>query len=121
MSSASVKIRKMSKFELGWVAGLLEGEGCFTARAPKKSSTKLYLSVDVQSGDRDVIERLIQYTGLGKLGGPYKTRARHHTPMYGWKLSSQPAEILMETILPHMCGRRADRIRESLALAKQVR
>lgn len=106
-------LRRMSKYEMGWVAGLLEGEGCFTQRK-NGTGTKIYPAIDVQSGDRDVIEKLIAYTGLGNIGGPYKTRSPKHTPMFGWKMSSASARLIMTTLIPHMCERRKTRIEEVL-------
>jgi len=59
----------MSDFELGWVCGILEGEGCFfvTTRRTAKYGPYLYARVTVCRTDRDVLEQLQRVTGVGIL------------------------------------------------------
>ena len=104
----------MKQFELGYVVGLLEGEGCFSLRqsGPANKYRRKYASVEVQSADRDVLERLLEYLGVGTIGGPYKTREKHHAPMYSWRVSTDVAIAVMKLVLPHMSARRRDRIEE---------
>jgi len=60
---------QMSDLELGWVAGILEGEGCFfvTTRKTAKYGPYVYARVTVCMTDRDIIERLQHVTGVGVL------------------------------------------------------
>lgn len=71
-------------------------------------------NIDLQSTDKDVLERVVKYTGIGSVGGPYKTRSPHHSPMFGWKIQSFPAIQVMKAILPYMSNRRRGRIEEVL-------
>jgi hypothetical protein len=66
MSAASdVRARHFPDPELWWVAGFLEGEGCFGYWESKPGYP--YVSIDVQSADRDVLERLVTYTVIETL------------------------------------------------------
>jgi hypothetical protein len=69
---------RMSSFELGWVAGLLEGEGCFfvnTSGTPQYGPYA-YARVAVCMTDRDVLERLQEVTGIGRLEKSVRERTR---------------------------------------------
>jgi hypothetical protein len=109
---------RMSSFELGWVAGLLEGEGCFfvnTSGTPQYGPYA-YDRVAVCMTDRDVLERLQEVTGIGRLE---KIRARKdpkHKPISQWVVCrNQEAIELMIAVYPHMGARRQAKIREVLA------
>jgi hypothetical protein len=110
------QLRQMSDFELGWVVGLLEGEGCFSIDRPA-NRPNVYVRVEVQTADRDVLERLAEYTGLAGVYGPYKTRSKKHAPMFGWHVTGKIAVELMELVRNHMGGRRQRRIGEVLLAA----
>lgn len=99
--------------DLAWVAGLLEGEGSFTYQG---IGTKRNIAVLCHMTDRDVLERLQQKLGVGRLYGPY----RNGKPDQGWKprymysARGKFAYDIMKAILPLMCARRSARIRELL-------
>jgi hypothetical protein len=111
-------VDKMPDFELGWVVGLLEGEGCFfiTRRTKGPYGPYLYARVTVCMTDRDVLERLQRTTGVGTLE---KTRARkdpEHKPISQWIVCRhQEAIELMVAVYPFMGTRRQAKIREVLA------
>lgn len=50
-------LRRLSEFELGWIVGILEGEGCFQLRRREQRQC-VHGSITVSSTDKDVIERL---------------------------------------------------------------
>lgn len=102
----------MSQRELGWVAGILEGEGCFSAYKNKwKEKTYLHAKIEVQSADRDVIDRIYEYTKLGTIGGPYKTRSAKHSPMHSWRVQGDDAKTLMRVVFDLMGKRRQEKIK----------
>jgi hypothetical protein len=103
-------VRRLTKSELWWIAGLLEGEGCFTIQDRMKKWASL--RIEMQTADRDVLERVVEFTGLGKVNGPYKTRAAHHSPMYGWHLYGRTAIAFVAKVYPLLCDRRRARIEE---------
>lgn len=78
----------MSDFEIGWIAGLFEGEGnIFCGFQPNPKTQKPYLmrSVSVSSTDRDVLEKLHAIVGFGVIRGPYKNGNRKSKPIYRWQ------------------------------------
>ena len=56
-------MRAMTEFERGWVIGFLEGEGSFDGGKR--------FQVKASQVQREPLERLCKYTGLGKVYGPY--------------------------------------------------
>ena len=109
---------RMSSFELGWVVGLLEGEGCFfvnTCGTPKYGPYA-YARVAVCMTDRDVLERLQEVTGIGRLERIRARKDPKHKPISQWVVCrNQEAIDLMVAVYPHMGARRQAKIREVLA------
>jgi hypothetical protein len=97
----------MKDTEIAWLAGLIEGEGCFTGDAE-------HPKIFVQMTDLDVIERLRVVTGVG-FYSRCSTRAAHHKPSWKWAVQSRErARELMALLFPHMGVRRRARIKELL-------
>ncbi len=97
----------MTEIDRAWLAGLLEGEGCF-GWYPKSCD----MLVQVGMTDRDVIERAAALMGTA-FRGPY--RQKSHQPIYQTAARGQTAVALMRELLPLMGERRQGRIRQSLA------
>lgn len=94
--------------EIYWVAGVLEGEGCFTLRDGRPY---IYCGMT----DRDVVEKLKDTLGLGRVSGPFIRTIIQHKPISVWTLSKQKeAAGLMMTLYPLMGKRRQQKIREIL-------
>lgn len=104
--------------EFMWLVGLLEGEGSFIAarsNACRGSTTRNAPRVKMASRDRDVIERAQRAAGCGTIctEAPDKLGKVMHI----WQCQRRDEAIaLMQALLPHMCERRAARIREVLAV-----
>jgi hypothetical protein len=101
----------INKEDIIWLAGYLEGEGCFTiTSADSKGGSKTH-RILVTSVDKDVIERAsILLVGYIRL-----TRGRHkHNPKiyYGTNISGVRAIGWMMTLYPLMGERRKARIKE---------
>jgi hypothetical protein len=99
--------------DLAWLAGLLEGEGCFSTngRAAHRG-----IRVSINMTDLDVLER-VHALAKGVLGGPYYPDEKNHgkKPYWKWTVSRQAdAAGLMMTVYPLMGERRQARIREML-------
>jgi hypothetical protein len=94
-----------------WVAGLLEGEGCFTR---KSSGTARNIVVTCHMTDLDVLEKLVAYVGAGYLLGPYKNGQVGNKVRWVYNLHGLRAYHLMKTLLPHMSSRRQIRISQLL-------
>lgn len=96
--------------EICWLAGFLEGEGCFFT-SPTGSPAVKTLSTDF-----DVLAR---YSELVKrpVRGPYKDN-RGHKDRWEVNLYGEDAVELMLLLLPHMGLRRSNKIRGILEAAK---
>lgn len=114
-------IQNISKEDILWVAGLLEGEGCFTLGTKAGGTRKArQLRLTCSMTDKDVILRLQTLVG----GNVYlerrnKTRPQHK-PLHVWSMTRRAQVVpLLEKILPHMGQRRTQRIVELLEYAQQ--
>lgn len=105
----------MNLKDLYWVAGILEGEGTFYLHT---GSTRVKLSIKVKMTDDDVIERLLDITGIGYINGPYNNGG--HKPVYVWSVTNQrDAAALMMTVYSIMGGRRQRKIQELIEIWKK--
>jgi len=87
---------------LYWIAGLLEGEGCFEGRTG-------CLVISVGSTDQDVILRVKEILGFGTFKAPRKLKSGK--VFYGWSSTNQQKTAgLMMTLYPLMGERRRDKI-----------
>lgn len=103
----------MTEAELHWVAGLLEGEGCFSV----KVDSYVRLEIRCNMTDEDVIYRLRETVGVGNVRGPIEKRTRNGVakPQWLWTLGRRDgAEELMSLLLPLMGARRSAKIRFAL-------
>lgn len=97
----------LSPTDLAWLAGLLEGEGCFSYRAGCTPT------ISVGMADRDVMDRVAVLMGGHVLTA--KKRQPHHKTLYIVNLNGTRAHRLMRTLQPFMGERRAAKIGEILA------
>lgn len=110
----------MRTTDLHWVAGFLEGEGCFGVTHVNKNRYT-YLTIQVTSVDKDVLERLASATGVGRIDGPHKTRSKLHNPTYAWRCQKQAeAEPLMRKLYPMLGERRRKQIETAFEAADKV-
>lgn len=106
-------VNELSDSELGWVAGLLEGEGSF-------SESYKRVRVQVYSTDEDVVRRIHALTGLGNVTGPYARRATNIAvrsqpkPIFCW-VARVGSERLCEAVFPLMGERRQGQILKALS------
>jgi hypothetical protein len=97
----------LSLKDIGWLAGLLEGEGCFVARS------KAALRISISTTDRDVAARAAAMLGARVLD--VKPQTPTNKPVYCVKTASVAAAGWMMTIYPLMGVRRKARIRELIS------
>lgn len=102
--------------DLTWVAGFFEGEGCISLDFQKKGTRRCLSAV---STDLDVLNKLCRLAQCGKVykrgpGQPGKTRPRKQ--QWYWKVSNWPEVLALGILLlPHLCSRRAAKMRLLLA------
>ena len=99
----------MREADVNWIAGLLEGEGCFTKRT-KPGTIRSRVCIMCQMTDSDVLHKLCKIAGVGKVRGPYNNGPRGKLPRYTWQVNGSLAYVLMKELFPHMCSRRQARI-----------
>ena len=110
--SCLIHCMQMEEYERYWVAGFLEGEGCFTVNRVKE---KIYLRIQVTSVDKDVLERLCACVGSGHVSGPHKIRKDTHNATYAWRMNMQrEVLVLLRSIYSLMGERRKKQIRVAL-------
>lgn len=91
---------------LGYVAGVLEGEGCFTTQTNGYSP-----KIQVSMTDLDVLERVQDYFSCGNIV-PIKKRQAHWKDAWIWRCSGNDAATVMDAIYPYMSARRKEKIDE---------
>lgn len=102
----------MTESEVAWLAGLLEGEGCFGL-----TSNKHGLRITVGMTDLDTIEKIQRIAGGNIIG---TKNLPNRKPLYTWHASVREVAVdVMLAILPHMGQRRSGKIQELLAWDKK--
>lgn len=108
----------MNDLQLGWLVGIIEGEGCFSYTQKyyetKKGSVKYrYARIKVTSTDEDVIDSLLALTSVGHKYGPTQPKNSKHKPVSWWTVTKKEDVLwLINTIEPHLMKRRKERARE---------
>ena len=105
----------MTELELGWLVGILEGEGCFAWASSKNRNHYGWPRVLLTMTDRDVIEHAAQLM-CAKSVKMSKKEKPHHKQPFRCSVQSSLAIDLMRKILPFMGERRAAKIKELLFL-----
>lgn len=103
-----------TRLEIAWAAGLFEGEGCATI-----SSGQRQPRLQLQMVDEDVVRRFHRIVDCGAVHGyPYE-----HPRQDVWQWSVQGAADVLtlgQVLLPHLGGRRSERLREVLDRAREI-
>jgi hypothetical protein len=90
----------------GWVAGLIEGEGWIS---PAPDAIRRQVNVNVESTDYDVIERLAELTGVGRICGIAHIKPGEK-PRWAWRVNSRPGtQYVLDAIFPLLGQRRTAR------------
>jgi len=102
--------------DIYWMAGLIEGEGCFTFAingAPYKGKKYMTSQITIKMTDKDIVERAAKLLGVTcvKIG---KMEYSYYKQAYKCRAVGPRARGWMMTIYPLMSRRRKDKIREIL-------
>jgi hypothetical protein len=108
--------------DAAWLAGLLEGEGCWClSKQPDKVDKPL---IRLAMTDREPVEKA--YETCGQMGSFY-LRSRppsmhaHHKDQWIWNVQSAPQVVAISNlVLPWMSPRRTEKIQECLKAATLV-
>jgi hypothetical protein len=93
--------------EVAWVAGILEGEGCWARRRARANWW-----IAVRMTDKDIVDRLASITGVGRIS-PARPQKTHYKMAWAWQVSVRAhREWLTVKVWPWMGERRRARIQE---------
>jgi hypothetical protein len=100
----------MKDLELGWLAGIVDGEGCITIRCRRNKTKTLghrmgfYCQLVVANTSETIINRCQSITGLGRV---YVRKARYPNSQdqYIWETSSEGLRTLIPLLKP-ICDKR---------------
>lgn len=96
--------------DLAWLAGLLEGEGCFSLA--KGHGPRHKITIQLSMTDEDVVRHAAEIAGVG---ASVKCYQRGGKDVFVWIVGKQnDAAALMMTLCPLMGERRQAKIRECL-------
>ena len=88
-----------SREDLSWVAGFIEGEGCFHAGSSR--------SISVAQVDREPLDKLQSLLGFGAIRGPFVHLRGNHRPYYRWDVTSfELAQATVAAIWTWLSSRR---------------
>lgn len=97
-----------------WLAGLMEGEGCFRFRH-NPARKRGHPDVQLNMTDEDVVRRAAAVAGVGTIHGPY-IPGGNRQPYWVWKVSAaNDAARLMLRLYPLLGERRRAVIVDVLA------
>jgi hypothetical protein len=115
-------VSDLDPISVAWAAGIIEGEGHIQARyrsGPSTYGKNIAIKVRVVMTDRDVVEKLCQVFGVGKVSPYFPTTGLGKKPLYRWDAASRDAVVLVcDAIYPWMGTRRRrqiDQLRQLLA------
>lgn len=107
-------MNRMSTAEMGWLAGIIEGEGWFVTN--KKAGPQICVAMT----DFDVVQRLHSVTGAGRLNEKRPSRAGAKIQLQ-WTVSHRDdVERLGHTILPYLGERRSLQLLKLLAMVEDL-
>lgn len=99
-----------------WIAGIIEGEGCFGITAPSRGRNTANGRIVVNMTDGDVILRLKEWAQRGTVSGP-RARPKGCKPIWTWTVSRcEDVLYVIQRVSPYLLSRRADRAAQLAAL-----
>jgi len=102
------------KEQIIWLAGLLEGEGCFSIR--KRGKNACAISIKLQMTDGDIVQRAaeIMSSRARMRSGGIRQDGLPKKDVFFTDICGDRAAAIMGQILPYMGARRAAKIEEAL-------
>lgn len=93
----------MDKYEVAWLAGLFDGEGCISwPRRELLHSVRL----DIPQTNLELLEKVQAVTGTGKITARKRAKAQH-SQAWTWSCYGQNARSVLRQILPWLIVKRA--------------
>lgn len=86
-----------------WLAGFIDGEGCFTVEITNKRRPCVRFNILVRNDDAAVITEIHRRTGIGKLifrpARYYKNRVKHALPQIVWRVQRRDECMALVDVL----------------------
>ena len=98
--------------EIYWLAGLLDGEGCFYCAPAHKGYRPSNPRICLSMTDRDIVERSHRLLGATGKISPRKKYVAHYTQQWVFEVTGARAIGWMFTLYPLLSERRREKIRE---------
>ena len=99
--------------ERGWLAGIIEGEGCMTINKNKRPIPQIMLYVS--STDKDIVDRIHALTGVGSVKRLPDHYERLGTkPVYKWVVSARNEVLAVLAEIEPLLGKRRSKRAEEL-------
>lgn len=107
MSTTATATVDLNDIQLGWLAGLFEGEGYISLHSSGAC-------IGINMTDRDVIE-MVNHVWPSPSGVKSYAGQNGHKEQYRWRLTSRrAARAFLDTMLPLFGVRRSTRAREAI-------
>lgn len=115
-------VSRLTDLEIAWIAGLVEGEGCFIISGAGNGTP----TIRVAMTDEDVVDKLRHMWGYtnntqvtaAKLSTYRNQKLGFKKTVHSAYIYGEPALVVMQRILPHMGLRRRAKIEEILVRFK---
>lgn len=112
-----INTEKWTSENIAWLAGLIEGEGCFSIR---KYKNKQYVSTRVIMTDFDIIEKIYKIVNHGVVSGPYCRNVPNRKPWKNWVLNDAAPQLeLLKRLLPWLGNRRKKKVLECIKILNE--
>ena len=93
--------------QVAWLAGIYEGEGSCAITSGRA------IRVEIVMTDEDTMQRVQSFTGLGSVRS-LPPRSENHKPAWRWSIGSADAVEFLQTIMPWLGSRRAERAQKAI-------
>jgi hypothetical protein len=105
--------------DLGWLAGILEGEGCIGVnKDPRAGRTGYSLKVSVHNTDLLIVE-VFRAAFAGSMWRHKGEQRKGNKPMFMWYVSGLRAGEILELLLPYMKGSKRTQAEVAILYARK--
>ncbi len=112
-------LENLTSFDLGWLVGLIEGEGCFYRKDSKSNlqdGTYVYplCGFAMMATDKDVMRRASDLLDIDLKGPYYKQQENERKVVWSIQVTGNKAVALMKSIYNYLGNRRKKQIDAAL-------
>ena len=94
--------------EIGWAAGLYEGEGTFH---PNYTKDGIYFRMAINMTNRGVLEKFQRIVGCGSITGPYTPSNPRWSQTYTWRIGAyEGVQQVVNLLWDHLSPERQEQI-----------